>query len=105
MAPPTLHIIRTLAAHANNLEKLPAALTAIPEAQHGMVRRIEFRPGIFLFPVRTPTLPPATHTNCLHNRRRRADRHRSSLALRGRTKGTGCIHRRNDSRGFIEFER
>ncbi|HXU40034.1 MAG TPA: MBL fold metallo-hydrolase [Blastocatellia bacterium] len=64
MAPPTLHIIRTLAAHANNVEELPAALTAIPEAQHGMVRRIEFRPGIFLFPVRTPTLPPATHTNC-----------------------------------------
>ncbi len=64
MAPPTLHIIRTLTAHANNVEELPAALTAIPEAQHGMVRRIEFRPGIFLFPVRTPTLPPATHTNC-----------------------------------------
>jgi glyoxylase-like metal-dependent hydrolase (beta-lactamase superfamily II) len=29
-----------------------------------MVRRIEFRPGVFLFPVKTPTLPPATHTNC-----------------------------------------
>ena len=25
---------------------------------------IEFRPGILLFPLRTPTLPPATHTNC-----------------------------------------
>jgi glyoxylase-like metal-dependent hydrolase (beta-lactamase superfamily II)/8-oxo-dGTP pyrophosphatase MutT (NUDIX family) len=64
MAPPTLHIIQTLAKHTNNLEQLSAALTAPPEARHGMVRRIEFRPGIFLFPVRTPTLPPATHTNC-----------------------------------------
>lgn len=25
---------------------------------------IDFRPGIRVFPVRTPTLPPATHTNC-----------------------------------------
>jgi glyoxylase-like metal-dependent hydrolase (beta-lactamase superfamily II)/8-oxo-dGTP pyrophosphatase MutT (NUDIX family) len=28
-------------------------------------RRIELRPGVFVFPVRTPTLPPATHTNTL----------------------------------------
>lgn len=26
-------------------------------------RRLEIRPGVFLYPVRTPTLPPATHTN------------------------------------------
>jgi ribonuclease/clavin/mitogillin len=64
MAPPTLHIFRTLAANAGSVEGLPAALVALPEAQRGMVRRIEFRPGIFLFPVKTPTLPPATHTNC-----------------------------------------
>lgn len=64
MAPPTLHIIQTLTKHVDRIDELPSALTAIPEAKHGMVRRIEFRPGIFLFPVRTPTLPPATHTNC-----------------------------------------
>jgi ribonuclease/clavin/mitogillin len=64
MAPPTLHIIQTLAANVDRIDELSSALTAIPEAKHGMVRRIEFRPGIFLFPVRTPTLPPATHTNC-----------------------------------------
>jgi ribonuclease/clavin/mitogillin len=64
MAPPTLHIIRTLAANTQRVKEWPALLTAIPEAQRGMVRRIEFRPGIFLFPVKTPTLPPATHTNC-----------------------------------------
>jgi glyoxylase-like metal-dependent hydrolase (beta-lactamase superfamily II)/8-oxo-dGTP pyrophosphatase MutT (NUDIX family) len=64
MAPPTLHIIRTLAENTERAQEWPSLLIAIPEAQRGMVRRIEFRPGIFLFPVRTPTLPPATHTNC-----------------------------------------
>jgi len=64
MAPPTLYIIRTLAAYAKRPDELGQALTAIPEAKRGMVKRIEFRPGIFLFPVKTPTLPPATHTNC-----------------------------------------
>src|SRR5262249_8465784 len=64
MAPPTLHIIRTLAQYFDRLDGLPSALNAIPEAKRGMVRRIEFHPGVFLFPVRTPTLPPATHTNC-----------------------------------------
>jgi glyoxylase-like metal-dependent hydrolase (beta-lactamase superfamily II)/8-oxo-dGTP pyrophosphatase MutT (NUDIX family) len=64
LAPPTLHIIRTLAAYANQLDELQNALAAIPEAKRATVRRIELRPGIFLFPVRTPTLPPATHTNC-----------------------------------------
>lgn len=64
MAPPTLHIIRTLARFSDCVEELPRALTAVPEAQRGMVLRIEFFPGIFLFPVKTNTLPPATHTNC-----------------------------------------
>jgi glyoxylase-like metal-dependent hydrolase (beta-lactamase superfamily II)/8-oxo-dGTP pyrophosphatase MutT (NUDIX family) len=64
MAPPTLYIIRTLAAYADRTDQLAEALTAIPEAKRGMVKRIEFRPGIFLFPVKTPTLAPATHTNC-----------------------------------------
>jgi glyoxylase-like metal-dependent hydrolase (beta-lactamase superfamily II)/8-oxo-dGTP pyrophosphatase MutT (NUDIX family) len=64
MAPPTLYIIKTLAANLEQLDQLPSALTAIPEASRGMVSRIEFKPGIFLFPVKTKTLPPATHTNC-----------------------------------------
>jgi glyoxylase-like metal-dependent hydrolase (beta-lactamase superfamily II)/8-oxo-dGTP pyrophosphatase MutT (NUDIX family) len=64
MAPPTLYTIKTLAAVSSEMDKAPAALTATPEAERGMVRRIEFKPGVFLFPVKTPTLPPATHTNC-----------------------------------------
>ena len=64
LAPPTLHIIRTLAQHGHRIEELQSALAAIPEAKRATVSRIELRPGIFLFPVKTPTLPPATHTNC-----------------------------------------
>ena len=64
MAPPTLHIIKTLAKNADRSEDIPSALTSIPEARRGAVVRIEFKPGIFLFPVETRTLPPATHTNC-----------------------------------------
>ncbi len=64
MAPPTLHIIKTLAKNADRPDALPSALTSIPEARSGAVVRIEFKPDIFLFPVETRTLPPATHTNC-----------------------------------------
>jgi glyoxylase-like metal-dependent hydrolase (beta-lactamase superfamily II) len=35
-----------------------------PNAHREPVRRIEFRPNYICFPVRTPTKPPATHTNC-----------------------------------------
>ena len=27
-------------------------------------RRVEFRPGVLLLPLKTPTLPPASCTNC-----------------------------------------
>jgi glyoxylase-like metal-dependent hydrolase (beta-lactamase superfamily II) len=37
---------------------------SVPQACRGTVRRIEFRPNYICFPVRTPTKPPATHTNC-----------------------------------------
>src|SRR5262249_11798148 len=64
MAPPILHAIRTLAANNGPLDQIAVALTAVPEARRGEVRRIEFGPCIYFFPVRTPTLPRATHTNC-----------------------------------------
>lgn len=64
MASPTLHILRTLADNPTDVESYPAALTENPEARRGTIYRIEFKPGMFFFPVKTPTLPPATHTNC-----------------------------------------
>src|SRR5206468_4119340 len=39
-------------------------MKAVPWAHGETIPEIEMRPGIVLVPVRTPTLPPATHTNC-----------------------------------------
>jgi glyoxylase-like metal-dependent hydrolase (beta-lactamase superfamily II)/8-oxo-dGTP pyrophosphatase MutT (NUDIX family) len=54
--PPNLHAVRTLAADGPpDLERLRAP----PER----ARRVEFQGGFLLAALRTPTLPPATHTN------------------------------------------
>jgi glyoxylase-like metal-dependent hydrolase (beta-lactamase superfamily II)/8-oxo-dGTP pyrophosphatase MutT (NUDIX family) len=61
-APPVLHALKTLAEGlTDDLEK---RFLSVPQAHQKPVRRIEFRPGFICFPVRTPTKPPATHTNC-----------------------------------------
>jgi glyoxylase-like metal-dependent hydrolase (beta-lactamase superfamily II)/8-oxo-dGTP pyrophosphatase MutT (NUDIX family) len=61
-APPILHILRVLQ------EEGPVAglarLHDPVEANLGAFRLIEFRPGVVLLPLRTPTLPPASYTNC-----------------------------------------
>jgi glyoxylase-like metal-dependent hydrolase (beta-lactamase superfamily II)/8-oxo-dGTP pyrophosphatase MutT (NUDIX family) len=63
-ASPMLHIIQSLTAYVHQPETLKQALVALPEANRATIRRIEFKPGMFFFPVKTPTIPPATHTNC-----------------------------------------
>lgn len=55
--PPQLHPLRVLAAEGEPRLDL---LRDPPERAH----RIEFQGGIVNAPLRTPTLPPATHTNC-----------------------------------------
>ena len=60
--PPTLHALKTLAGGIS--AALVDRLLSVPEAHGQPVRRIEFRPYYICFPVRTPTKPPATHTNC-----------------------------------------
>ncbi len=60
--PPTLHALKTIAAGLT--PDLVERFLAIPQANREPVRRIEFRPNYICFPVRTPTKPPATHTNC-----------------------------------------
>ncbi|HEY0408581.1 MAG TPA: MBL fold metallo-hydrolase, partial [Pyrinomonadaceae bacterium] len=62
IAPPALHALKTLAGGLTN--ETIERLLSVPEAHGQPVRRIEFRPGFICFPVRTPTKPPATHTNC-----------------------------------------
>jgi ribonuclease/clavin/mitogillin len=61
-APPVLHALKTLAGGLT--DDLIERLLSIPQAHGEPVRRIEFRPGFICYPVRTPTKPPATHTNC-----------------------------------------
>jgi glyoxylase-like metal-dependent hydrolase (beta-lactamase superfamily II)/8-oxo-dGTP pyrophosphatase MutT (NUDIX family) len=60
--PPVLHALNTLADGVT--DDLTERFLSVPQAHSVPVRRIEFRPGFICFPVRTPTKPPATHTNC-----------------------------------------
>lgn len=60
--PPTLHALKTIAGGLT--PDLIERFLATPQADREPVRRIEFRPNYICFPVRTPTKPPATHTNC-----------------------------------------
>lgn len=59
--PPTLHALKTLAGGIS--EDLLDRFLSVPQAHGQTVNRIEFRPNYICFPVRTPTRPPATHTN------------------------------------------
>jgi ribonuclease/clavin/mitogillin len=61
VAPPILHLLQVLAEDGSEAG-LPRLHDPV-EANLGPFRRIEFRPGVVLLPLRTPTLPPATHTN------------------------------------------
>jgi len=72
LAPPTLYAIRGLAADVMmasgndeplDLNQAAEQLTGSDESSGGPVTRIEMRPGFFLVPLKTRTLPPATHTN------------------------------------------
>ena len=60
--PPVMHALRTLAGGLTT--DLRNRFLATRHAQREPMRRIEFRPNYICFPVRTPTKPPATHTNC-----------------------------------------
>ncbi len=60
-APPILHLLRVLG--EDGPETGLARLRNPVEANLGPHRRIEFQPGVLTFPLQTPTLPPATHTN------------------------------------------
>ena len=60
--PPVIHALKTLAGGISS--NLVERFLSIPNAHREPVRRIEFRPNFICFPVRTPTKPPATHTNC-----------------------------------------
>jgi glyoxylase-like metal-dependent hydrolase (beta-lactamase superfamily II)/8-oxo-dGTP pyrophosphatase MutT (NUDIX family) len=60
--PPVLHALGTLAGGLT--DDLLERFLSVPQAHGEPTRRIEFHPNYICFPVRTPTKPPATHTNC-----------------------------------------
>lgn len=60
--PPVVHAVRTLAGGLT--DDLVERFLSVPQAQRGPLRRIEFLPGFVCLPLRTPTKPPATTTNC-----------------------------------------
>jgi ribonuclease/clavin/mitogillin len=60
--PPVLHALGALAGGLTS--DLVGRFLSAPEAHREPTRRIEFYPNYICFPVRTPTKPPATHTNC-----------------------------------------
>jgi ribonuclease/clavin/mitogillin len=62
VVPPVLHALKTLAGGLT--DDLVKQFLAVPQARREPTRRIEFYPNYICFPVRTPTKPPATHTNC-----------------------------------------
>src|ERR1041385_6452793 len=62
VVPPVLHGMRTLAAGLD--DDLIERFLSVPEAHRQVTMRMEFHPNFICFPVRTPTKPPATHTNC-----------------------------------------
>jgi glyoxylase-like metal-dependent hydrolase (beta-lactamase superfamily II)/8-oxo-dGTP pyrophosphatase MutT (NUDIX family) len=61
-APPVIHAVRTVAGGLT--EDLTERFLSVPQARREPVRRIEFLPGFVCLPLRTPTKPPATTTNC-----------------------------------------
>jgi glyoxylase-like metal-dependent hydrolase (beta-lactamase superfamily II)/8-oxo-dGTP pyrophosphatase MutT (NUDIX family) len=61
VAPPVLHALRVLSDGLT--DDTFERFLSVPQARRQPVRRIEFMPGFICFPVRTPTKPPATHTN------------------------------------------
>ena len=72
--PPAWHTLRCLAEPAPAAGDARAALPFLQDPQAArwrlpidafVVQRMEFQRGVILVPLRTPTLPPATHTNCL----------------------------------------
>jgi len=68
-APPILHLLRVL--DGDGPEAGLERLRDTREADLGPLRRVEFAPGVVMLPLRTPTLPPATHTNAYLLGRRR----------------------------------
>lgn len=64
-APPILNTLRVFSNFKFQISKSKVqTLLSLAETEGAHPRKIELNRFITCFPVRTPTLPPATHTNC-----------------------------------------
>jgi glyoxylase-like metal-dependent hydrolase (beta-lactamase superfamily II)/8-oxo-dGTP pyrophosphatase MutT (NUDIX family) len=61
IATPILRIVEEMSV---GIEDFAARLDVESQESRDLHARIEMRKGFFLCPLRTPTIPPATHTNC-----------------------------------------
>jgi ribonuclease/clavin/mitogillin len=61
--PPNLYALQTLASF-RGVPEAQAQLREPPNCPGHIATRLEFQRGIRVFPLETPTLPPARHTNC-----------------------------------------
>lgn len=64
IAPPVLISLRELAENNHNIQKSAANLLQKSEKAKGNINYIELNSRLICLPLRTETLPPATHTNC-----------------------------------------
>lgn len=66
LVPPVVILLEHLAAHGGDgFDAFATAMaTTATGYQQGRLHQVRFSPGIVLAPLRTPTLPPATTTNC-----------------------------------------
>jgi ribonuclease/clavin/mitogillin len=116
MAPPTQGILRALIAGAMDE---PDRFIGAEEARGAAPTHGRIRPHITLYPLRTPTLPPATHTNCyiLGHRellvvepaspypkeRAALDAHLAARCAAGaRVRGVALTHHHHDHIGGVE---
>ncbi len=64
LVPPVVILLEHLAAAAT-FDAFAAAIAATAQGYHdGRLHQVRFSPGVVMAPLRTPTLPPATTTNC-----------------------------------------
>ena len=74
-APPIVTLLRDVAESLkNNQQNISAAINELSSDPPSGEHRIELAPGIECVPIRTQTLPPATHTNCFILGERGGDR-------------------------------
>ncbi|HLQ37048.1 MAG TPA: MBL fold metallo-hydrolase [Planctomycetota bacterium] len=64
LVPPVILLLELLAAAADLPAFFAAASSLAADYRQGRLHQVRFSPGVVLAPLRSPTLPPATTTNC-----------------------------------------